>query len=425
MAGQGRGVAILVVVATISGMVMMNPGPVQGQGGISSTPAPKAVAGQETKIIPAVTLAERYDSNVYFASGSNLEDYVTTVSPQLRVVHSGQLVEGTVGGGLAASTYVKNSGLNFVATNAGINLNLDGAMNKIVRGLGLQISDAFRYTPELPAFAGPADSGEIPASAVIGIQAQRANSTANTGRVVASYAVSPRLSFTSTYLDRRLRFGNVISAPTGGIQTRLIDSAFQTVTSGAVLKVSPIDTVTLFHQYQTATFEDQSPNSGFSTQGAIAGWTSLVTPTVTANMTGGVTIVSTNNDLRYVGSASLLWKGQDTGLTLSYQRRITPSFSIAGVPLLSQVVAATATHHVTESFSVLLNGNYAINQSIPDSSLVQFESYSVMPSAQYRVNRVMTATLSYTHSMFNQTRLSQESNFDRNVVMLRIFAEWQ
>ena len=48
-----------------------------------------------------------------------------------------------------------------------------------------------------------------------------------------------------------------------------------------------------------------------------------------------------------------------------------------------------------------------------------------MPSAQYRVNRVMTATLSYTHSMFNQTRLSQESNFDRNVVMLRIFAEWK
>ena len=160
-------------------------------------------------MIPSVTLSERYDSNVYFVPGSNLEDYVTTVSPQLRVVHRGQLVEGTVGGGLAAATYVKNSGLNYVATNAVINLNLDGAMGQLVRGLGLTISDTFRYTPELPAFAGPADGGEIPASAVIGIQAQRANSTANTGRVAASYAVSPRLSFTSTYLDRRLRFGNV------------------------------------------------------------------------------------------------------------------------------------------------------------------------------------------------------------------------
>jgi hypothetical protein len=43
---------------------------------------------------------------------------------------------------------------------------------------------------------------------------------------------------------------------------------------------------------------------------------------------------------------------------------------------------------------------------------------------EYRVNRVMTATLSYTHSMFEQTRSSQESSFDRNIVMLRIFAEW-
>jgi len=67
----------------------------------------------------------------------------------------------------------------------------------------------------------------------------------------------------------------------------------------------------------------------------------------------------------------------------------------------------------------------AINQSIPDSSLLKFESYTVTPSVQYQVNRVVTATLSYTQSVFNRTFLSQESNFDRNVVMLRIFAEWE
>ena len=142
-------------------------------------------------------------------------------------------------------------------------------------------------------------------------------------------------------------------------------------------------------------------------------------------MTGGVYVLSTTNDLYYVGSASLLWKGQDTNLTLSYSRTIRPSISIAAVPLLSQVVSATATHRVTELFSVLLNGNYAHNQSIPDSSILTFESYSVTPSMQYRVNSVMTATLSYTHSQFDRTFSSQESNFDRNLVMLRIFAEWK
>jgi hypothetical protein len=109
----------------------------------------------------------------------------------------------------------------------------------------------------------------------------------------------------------------------------------------------------------------------------------------------------------------------------SHSRRVRPSISVAAVPILSQVVSATATHRVTELFSILLNGNYAHNQSVPDSSLQKFESYSVTSSMQYRVNSVMTARLSYTHSVFDRTFSSGESNFDRNLVMLRIIAEWK
>jgi len=426
MAWQGRGVAILVAVAAIGGMAMMNPGPVQGQASIPSMPAPKAPPGIETNFIPSVTVAQRYDSNVFFVPGVNFEDYVTTVSPQLRMEHKRQLVEATASGGVTAEAYVKNPGLNYVAVNGAVDLNLDGAMSELVRGLGLKILDTYYYTPQLSSFAAPTGGGgQIPPSFVQGIQAQRANASTNAGTVAGSYAVSPLLSFTSTYIDQRMRFGTPTSTPTGVTQASFIDTTFQTIKSGPVFKVSSIDTLTLFHQYQKATFEQQGSNGGFSTQGAIAGWTSEVTPTLTASMTGGVTVFSGTNDLQYLGSASLLWKEQDTDLTLSYTRMIAPSFYIAGVPLLSQVVTAGATHRVTESFSLSLNGNYAINESIPDSSLLKFESYSVTPSVEYRVNRVMTATLSYTHSMFNQTFSSQESSFDRNVVMLRIFAEWK
>jgi hypothetical protein len=183
--------------------------------------------------------------------------------------------------------------------------------------------------------------------------------------------------------------------------------------------------VTLSHQYQHGTFDQQGTKNDFSTQGAIAGWTSPFTPTLTASMTGGFAVFATTNDLQYVGSASLLWKGQDTDLTLSYRRMIAPSFFVAATPLLSQVVTATATHHVTEPFSVSLSGNYAHSESIPDSSLLTFQSYSVTPGVQYTVNRVMTAMLSYTFFTLDRTVSSQESSFDRNVVMLRIFAEWQ
>ena len=153
MAWQARGLGGCVVVAALCGMTMLNPGPVHGQAVYPSTPQTRSVAGPQTNFIPSLTLSERYDSNVYFVGGGNLEDYVTTVSPQLRVVHKRQLVEATVGGGVTAEAYAKNPGLNYVGANGLVNLNLDGAMSEMVRGLGLQISDTFYYSPQLPSFA--------------------------------------------------------------------------------------------------------------------------------------------------------------------------------------------------------------------------------------------------------------------------------
>jgi hypothetical protein len=412
----------------VCAMAMLNPGPVYGQGygqaGPPSIPTPTAVRGPETKVIPSLSVSERYDSNVYFVPGSNFEDYVTTVTPQLRVIHKRQLVEGMVGGGATAETYVKNSGLNYVAGNGFVDLNLDRAMGELVRGLGLRIYDAYIYTPQPPAFAAPTGGSQLSESFVEGIQARRANSHTNSGRVKLSYAPSPVLTFTSTYIDRRIQFGNAVSTPTGVVQDGLINTAFQTVTSGPAVKISPLDTGTLVYQYQKGTYSTRSANN-FSTHGAIAGWTRSITPALTAAVTGGAAVFSTSNDLQYLGSAFLGWKGENTDLTLSYSRNIAPSFYVTATALLSQVVTGTVTYRPTGSLALSLNANYAESHSVPDSSTLKFESYSVTPRVNYEINRVMTATLSYTHSEFQRTFSSQEYQFDRNIVLLRLVAEWE
>jgi len=407
-------------------MTMLSPGLIYGQYGQAAIPpvptqTPAAGTGPETNVIPTLRLSERYDSNVYFVSGGNLEDYVTTVSPQVSVIHKRQFIKAMVGGGGTAETYVKNPGLNYIAGNAFLNLDLDRAMNELVRGLGLRIYDSYYYSPQPPAFAAPIDGSQISPSFVEGVQARRANSHTNTGRVEASFAASPIVSFLATYVDQRRTFGNAITTPTGVEQGNLIDTTFQTVTTGPEVKISPVDTGTLFYQHQKGSYTSNS----FSNNGAIAGWTRSITPTLSAGITSGATVFSTSNDLQYLGSAFLSWKGEDSALTLSYARKIAPSFFVAATALLSQVVTGTATHRVTESLSLSLNGNYAHNQSIPDSSLVKFESYSVTPSVNYKMSRVLTATLSYTYSQFQRTFSSQDSTFDRNVVLLRLVAEWE
>jgi len=340
------GVMIVGMVTMLADVAMAQygGGEAGGQTGALAPGKEKPTAGPQTNLIPSISVQERYDTNVFFVPGRNLEDYVTTISPQLRVVHKNPLVDATVGGGATGEIFVKNPGLNYVAGNGMIDLDLTGAMSELVRGLGLRLSDTIRYTPQPPAFAAPIGGSQISEDFVRGIQAQRANSFTNAGSVEGSYAISPVLSLTSTYMDQRIRFGRIQSPESGGglSAASFISTNFQTVKSGPVFKASAVDTLSLYHQYQKGTFNRQGIESGFSTQGVMAGWTRLLTPTLTASVTGGVSVFDRTSNVQYLGSASLNWKGEETDVQVSFSRTISPSFYIASAPLLSQMVSVTA-----------------------------------------------------------------------------------
>jgi hypothetical protein len=94
-------------------------------------------------------------------------------------------------------------------------LNLDGAMNALVRGLGLRVADTFVYTPQPLAFADPTGASQFREAFVQGIQVQRVNSFTNTAKADASYFFSPFVGVISTYTDQRRRFLQPIAPPTG------------------------------------------------------------------------------------------------------------------------------------------------------------------------------------------------------------------
>src|SRR2546428_6097298 len=168
----------------------------------SMTRTAPRIAHGETKLVPSLAVSERYDSNVFFVPGGHLEDYVTNISPQVKVDHKGRLIDGTVQGGATAEAYVKNPGLNYIAMNGGVTLNLDNAVAQLVRGAGLKVSDTFYFTPQPPAFVAPGTGGQVSEAFVRGIQAARANSFTNAGSVIGSYAPSPRADLQATYMHQ-------------------------------------------------------------------------------------------------------------------------------------------------------------------------------------------------------------------------------
>src|SRR5438445_5518722 len=152
--------------------------------------APRSAHG-ETKLVPSLAVSERYDSNVFFISGRNLEDYVTNISTQVTVDHKGRLIDGAVRGGATGEVYVKNPRLNYIALNGGVTLNLDNAVAQLVRGAGLKVSDTFYFTPQAPAFVAPGSGSQVSEAFVRGIQAGRANSLTNAGAAIGSYSGAP------------------------------------------------------------------------------------------------------------------------------------------------------------------------------------------------------------------------------------------
>ena len=150
-----------------------------------------------------------------------------------------------------------------------------------------------------------------------------------------------------------------------------------------------------------------------------------MTPALQATVEGGFAVISSGGTVQSTGAASLRWQGEYTTVLVSYSRAITPSFLVASTALLSQVVTGAVNRQITGPLSLSLSGSYAVNESIPDSSLLRFESYSITPSIYYLIGKTFTTRLSYTHSQFEQTFASQTFPFDRNLVQLSMTAEWK
>src|SRR2546428_616588 len=106
----------------------------------------------DTKVVPSVTVSERYDSNVFYAPQSfvpnqRLWDFVTVVAPEVKMQQSGRPIEGDLRVGGSANTYVNNPGLNYFSANAAFHLHLDNWISQLMERTRVEVDEYFQYTP--------------------------------------------------------------------------------------------------------------------------------------------------------------------------------------------------------------------------------------------------------------------------------------
>lgn len=396
-----------------------------------------SVAFAETRVIPSVSLSERYDSNVFFAPAGSVPglkpwDFVTTVTPTVQVLDKTRDVETTLNVGGSGNVFVNNSKLNFFSAQISGSVKLDGLVGQLIPGLKLRISDSFAFTPEQPSFVQAGTT--LPTENVFarGLQTVRANTYTNTTSLVASYPISQSLSVRGDYVYSIFRVGNIVFEQATDVPVVFFDTDFQRWSIGPSYRLTGGDQVSLNFQTTTADFRNkssglgQSFNQSITARGLEAEY-STGTKHWTAVVSAGATFLEDGSGGLFFFSGKLAVSREldpSTRVSLDVSRQLAPAYFATGGALISTVVGASLSRNLGDSFSVTGSANYALNQATP-VEVARFESYSGTVLINYTGWRDITPSVSYQYTHFEVSQSGFGFLVNRSVALLSLTTRWK
>lgn len=381
----------------------------------------------DTLFVPAVTLAGRYDSNIFSSPkipGLRRDDWVSTVTPQLNVIHQGDLAQGGLQLTGVGEQYLHNNDLNYFGGGANVNLTLNRLIQRYSPRLSLTVTNSTIYTPQAPSFAAPNIDGD-PNVLLRGIQIARVDTFLNSSSANLSYAFDRLSSIRLSYSYSLIRFGQPsVNAANSGV----VNTNSESVSIGPQFQVSSRDSVFMNYIYQRTQFVGgQLPgfSSSFQTHGGTVGWSRVWSPQIRSTIMAGVSSVEEGTAvngfggtsatqsggalLTYTAGATLVYSetlsgsatrgpglgglavggiGAIGGLSgaggagvpgggamamlggsrqmfaLNYSAGVFPGYVSGGVPLISHVISASFFRRVGFSWGIACGADYARNDSL-------------------------------------------------------------
>ena len=410
----------------------------------------------QTVIIPSISVSETYDSNVFYTPTSLLgpnvkpEDFITMLTPQLNIAHTGSLVRGSVYAGGIISKYLNNPSLDYNGINTGGVLDLKNAANKLSQRMtSLTVTGTYQFTPSASAFtatgAGTGIGGGYGGTSggVLnnGLVTNRVSTNVYTMGVTGGYQLTRTTILTGLYSYNKISFGQ----QSGGVNNPLFDTVGNqgavTISTQTSARDAVGATSTMSHYGQ-----EQSGSSGqgsFTTIGETLNWSRRWTQRLTTSLLGGgivtlpiesttpgqstksqfaptvganISYASLSEGLRAAGSSpgpfdglpSLVGTVSPGGIAapgqfttaLTYNFSVYPSYAYAAGPTKTHVVGANVTGGITRN----LTGQAGLNFSHGSTSTpaTTFDSATLNAGLRYLIGPVL-ANLTYTWMYFSSS----------------------
>lgn len=380
------------------------------------------------KIIPAVIIAGRFDSNVFFAPkspGLDRSDYVTTVAPQIRALYAGSLMRLNVTGGALGEYYVKNQGLSYVGVNAGVALDVSPMLDRLWKESRLTVTDTYSFTPQPPAFLTGNLDGEGENPYTRGYQVGRVNVRSNVVSVNLTAPVNQTLSVIGNYNEGFMKYGSSEVAQIGS----LLSTTFRSYGGGLSAKVSPQDTLSL-NQTNSEFSYGSSGGGSFSARGGTIGWIHAFTPNSRMDATGGVQALTgsvqsgaISTVLAPSASVRLSWKDRETVLMTSYSIVTQPTFQFESQALLvhTGTISVTQITPIPQLLAVAsVSAGVGRQLGSSSASSVSYSTYGGTGGVVYKFSPSTFMSLNYSYSNYESAFGVESFNFDRHVVQFNL-----
>ena len=390
--------------------------------------------GAQTTVIPSVRLSERYDSNVYRTTRSNVPsgkqpwDFVSTAEATVDVVNKSRLADSLLRASVNTNAFVYNSDLAFYSTNMFAASDMTRGVSELVRGLRLRFTDSFLYTPEVPAFlygGHPSDTADIYHG---GGQGSRANTYRNILWAYSDYSLSRSFSLTTNYSYSMFRRASSNPSSDSVDATLYFNNTQHSVDIGPTYTFEGGgDSLFLKYTYTAGETKPEGPGATTSyTFQTIAPEyvTTTLVPSWNLTINGGVTLVDQlGSTYSFISGKLGLATDYDrrTHVQMGVERRAIPSFYATGSSLISNLARFNVTYGVTRLVRLTAGAYYAYNETAPVKT---FASRTARGSValEYSLTQSATLVLSQDYNYYERTGVLP---YDRIVTMLTLKYEWK
>jgi len=332
-------------------------------------------------LTPSISVSEEYNDNIFSDNRNRQWDFITSLSPALTLYVNRPSYQLTAGYSFSADLYAREDRLS----------NAPDTQNFVATGL-------YRLTPVLTltasdAFAFNRNSNQVAAQ---GFSSGRQKSWSNTFTPGMTWQMTPRNSLSLSAIYGVLRFegaGTGVDSDTLGIQSTLTH-AFTPRFSGIVA---------YGFTYLDPQGQKQGQNQGqdvSKTHTATLGFSYVLTPTLTAIVTGGASLTELSGDtfVAPAGTASLVQVLPFGSASLQYNKGVSVAGGFGGTNNTQTVSGTLTLSTLMRGLLVVLSPVYSTSESVGSgrAGQVDVEAITLNLGATYQIARYTALFGGYT-----------------------------